>query len=121
MPAKITVIMCPVDRPPYVTNISPTLKNMQKIVGGHIETVALTTDAVIVCNEEGLLLDLPLNPALSSLGSSFFGDGFLVGFDGVDDFTDIPSDNGIRKELLGYMKHMYKLAIQKKEACKWHD
>lgn len=42
---------------PYVTNISNTLENLQRFVGGWIETVSFPEDGVvIVCDEEGSYL-----------------------------------------------------------------
>lgn len=36
-----------------------TLEAFQKAVGGYIETLRVAPDAVLICNEEGLLKDLP--------------------------------------------------------------
>lgn len=83
---KIKVIMCPADRKPYVTWISDTLENMQKIVGGYIETFALAENAVIICNEEGRLMGLPENRSLPL--DNFHGDCFICGAAG-EDFTSI--------------------------------
>lgn len=77
---KIKIIMCPADREPYVTWISDTLENMQKIVGGYIETVTAATDAVVVCNEEGRLIGLPENKSLPF--GRFCGDCFICGVSG---------------------------------------
>lgn len=41
--------------------IDNTLEAMQKLVGGHIETVALPGNMVLVCDEEGVLKGKPLN------------------------------------------------------------
>lgn len=35
--SKIRILALPVDREPYITNISNTLENMQRFVGGYIE------------------------------------------------------------------------------------
>ena len=32
----------------HVTNISPTLQNLQNIVGGHIETVTIAPGVVVI-------------------------------------------------------------------------
>ena len=45
----------------HVTNISNTLKNLQKLVDGNIETVRITDSVILICNEEGVILDLPHN------------------------------------------------------------
>ena len=80
MSKKIKVVMCPVDRAPYVTNISDSLENLQKIVGGYIETVGIATDCVMVCNEEGRLIGLPDNRSVSWLMPySVQGDVFFCG------------------------------------------
>ena len=58
---KIKVIICPTNRAPYVTHISNTLENLQRIVGGPIEMVRIVKSAVAICNEEGLINGLPEN------------------------------------------------------------
>ena len=53
-----------------------TLKELQDYVGGYIQVVPLIQpewkDFVVLVNEEGMLLNLPLNP-LSYIGSFFLG------------------------------------------------
>ncbi len=46
---------------PVLTDIDNTLEAFQKNVGGYIETVTLTEELVIVCNEEGRIQSLPYN------------------------------------------------------------
>ncbi len=60
---------------------------LQKAVGGYIETVTVTKDMVILCNEEGRLLGMPYNCRI--LGVDFVGP---IVFAGVkkDKFTDAP-------------------------------
>ena len=77
---KMRVIMCPVDRAPYVTWIEDSLENLQRTVGGYIECVTFAKDAVIICNEEGRLMGLPENKSLFLSG--FRGDCFICGIDG---------------------------------------
>ena len=81
----------------YSTNISNTLENFQRTVEGFIEVVPFTSDAVIVCNEEGRLRDLPFNCNL--LGVDFVGTIFVVGVDG-EEFCDVPITFKEWKELL---------------------
>lgn len=51
---KIRAIVKRVDEPiGHVTNISNTLKNLQKLVDGNIETVRITDSVILICNEEG--------------------------------------------------------------------
>lgn len=78
----------------HMTWISNTLENLQRIVGGYIETVTMrkTRDdvpIVVICNEEGLLDGLPIN--CTAGGVLLHGDIAIVGVDG-DEFTDVPID-----------------------------
>ena len=74
----------------HVTHISVSLENLQRTVGGYIETVVVTINGkrvVLILNEEGKLLNLEPNMGL--------GDDMLVGTiiavgDGGEDFTDLP-------------------------------
>ena len=53
-------------RRPEVREIDGSLKSMQEIVGGLIQPVPLYDDssAVLVCNDEGKLMNLPANRGL---------------------------------------------------------
>ena len=86
---KIRVIMKRPDKEPYVTNISDTLENMQKTVGGHIEVFSLSPDFAIICNEEGKLLGMEPNFRIG--GQYFVGTCFVVGTKG-EEFCDCPID-----------------------------
>jgi hypothetical protein len=74
MEGKLRVIIKrPDEQFGHVTNISPTLENLQKTVGGPLEHVTLqktnvTESQVILLNEEGKLKGLPRN--------------FVIGYDG---------------------------------------
>lgn len=65
--------------------IQNTLKALQGAVGGNIETVYFTRGMCLICNEEGILLDL--DPQ-TILGRKFFGNVLLVGTQG-EEFTDV--------------------------------
>ena len=67
--------------------IENTLEELQRIVGGLIEVVTVTNDMVIICNEEGLINDLPYN--FTFLGTMFFGPVIFAGTDG-EEFCDLP-------------------------------
>ena len=79
----------------HVTNISPTLQNLQNIVGGRIETVAIAPGVVVICNEEWRILELPYNCEVR--GRDLMGE-FTVDFGGEiivlgtedEEFTDLP-------------------------------
>jgi hypothetical protein len=58
----ISVIICEVGKPAYTKYVKNTLEDMQKIVGGYIETVSIGyKDYIFVVNEEGLLNELKPN------------------------------------------------------------
>lgn len=84
---KIKVFAKRPDSDWYAALISDSLENMQRFVGGYIETVTLAEDVVIVCNEEGAIKGLPYNTNIC--GIDFVGTIFACGVD-ADEFTDIP-------------------------------
>lgn len=62
--------------------IKDSLAEWQKAVGGYIETVTMAVGVVLICNEEGKLLDLPVNEHLCQINGDFLlagvqGDGFV--------------------------------------------
>ena len=60
---------------PYVKDIVSGLPSMQAVVGGLIQAVYPFEDPVaLICNEEGKLLNLPLNRALREPGSNHIYD-----------------------------------------------
>ena len=59
------VVVVEPKKKPIMQDIDSGLESMQKIVGGSIEAVYPFADSVaLICNEEGKLLNLPLNRAL---------------------------------------------------------
>ena len=59
------VVVVEPKKKPTAQDIGSDLESMQKIVGGSIEAVYPFADPVaLICNEEGKLLNLPLNRAL---------------------------------------------------------
>ena len=72
----------------YATNCSTSLGNLQRIVGGNIETVTFPDlGVVVICNEEGRLLGLPYCCTID--GISFCGNVVVLGYDG-DEFAPVP-------------------------------
>lgn len=78
--------------------IENTLEALQNIVGGYIETVTLTQEkAVMIVNEEGMLLGYGINPVASLIaGTKIVGPALIVGVDG-EEFCNIPK--GLAKRL----------------------
>ena len=59
------VVIVEPKKKPMVQDVGSDLESMQKIVGGSIEAVYPFDEPVaLICNEEGKLLNLPLNRAL---------------------------------------------------------
>ena len=59
------VVVVEPKKKPMVRDISPDLESMQKIVGGSIQAVyPFDAPVALIANEEGKLLNLPLNRAL---------------------------------------------------------
>ena len=75
-----------------IINIKPELESYQRLVGGNIDSVTIVPGKLaMIVNDEGLLLELPLNPGASAIAERcIIGDVCIVGVD-EDDFTDIPS------------------------------
>lgn len=70
---------------PEIIEVENTLKALQQEVGGYIETVTIASDAVVICNEEGVLLGMPYNCRF--VGVDFVGPILVVGRD-RDEFCE---------------------------------
>ena len=59
---------------PFVKHISGSLKSLQRIVGGTIQAIYPFDDPEIalICNDEGKLINLPLNRALYDKDGKLF-------------------------------------------------
>ena len=79
------------DRHPRMPEIPHSLEAMQQIVGGYIEITYPWEDPVaLVCDEEGLLKQLPFN-RLVAHQCAIFGTFFLCGI-GEEELTDLPEE-----------------------------
>ena len=58
---KIRVLVVEPMKEPKVEYIENTLDDMQRVVGGLIEEIDLDNNTVLVCNEEGKLMNLQAN------------------------------------------------------------
>ena len=87
MAQKIKVIIKrPDEEYGHVTAISYTLENLQKTVGGYIETLSMPGYTLIV-NEEGILLE-NLHYNCNVAGFMLFGTIIVAGVQG-DEFADV--------------------------------
>ena len=100
--AKIrAIIKRPDEKWGHATNISPSLKNLQKTVDGYIETVKLADGVVLICNEEGKLKGLEPNFRIGEepFAETIVGTVAVVGAKG-DEFVDCPLSFQSWKDLL---------------------
>lgn len=93
---KIKVIIKRPGEKPHSTWISNSLKNLQLTVDGYIETVTVTPDMVIICNEEGRIKGLPYNCTVGRI--NFVGTIIVAGIKD-DEFANIPCTFGTFKRL----------------------
>ena len=91
------VVIVEPKKKPVVQNIDSSLASMQQIVGGSIQAVYPFEESVaLICNDEGKLLNLPLNRALRDSNGAIYdiiaGTFFLcaapVDSDHFDGLTD---------------------------------
>ncbi|MBE6685756.1 MAG: DUF3846 domain-containing protein [Ruminococcaceae bacterium] len=87
MSEKISVVIIEPGKSPRHVLISNTLENLQKTVGGYIETVTLASDLVIICDEEGRIKNKPY--CCDICGISFVGTVIICGIEG-EEFADLP-------------------------------
>lgn len=78
--------------------IDNTLEALQAFVQGYIETVTLFSDALVICNEDGRIRNMPHNTTIC--GVEFVGPILLVGKKG-DEFCDCPVSLEVWSALLG--------------------
>ena len=76
----------------HMTNITHSLQNLQKIVGGYIEAIPLRKDVVILVNEFGKIQGLDFNIPHPFTDKDFLvGTLIVLGVDG-EEFGDLPAD-----------------------------
>jgi len=71
----------------HVVEVKNEIEELQRIVGGYIETVPLFPNLSVICDEDGQLKRREYNCNLC--GYRFVGTILIVGVDG-DEFTDVP-------------------------------
>ena len=77
---------------------TPTLKSAQDFVGGMVECITWPNGDLLIINEEGKLMQLPLNPEATLLWRmTFTKDKYMTGY---DDFVVGPAIY-IKKHALG--------------------
>ena len=99
------VIKRPDEKIGHMTNISPSLENLQRTVDGYIEFVQLTPNLVMIVNEEGRIRNMEFNCRIA--GIPVHGTLILAGLDLNDpenDLCNIPIDFQAYKRMLGVQK-----------------
>lgn len=76
--AELRVVVVEPMLEPELRHIPDTLKSMQDVVGGLIDVVHVKDNIDLVCNDEGLLLDMPPNRLINNR-VLIAGPFFLVG------------------------------------------
>ena len=97
------VLVVEPERRPELREIDSSLKSMQEIVGGLIQPVYLADSVILVCNDEGKMMNLPANRALrDEAGRMYdivFGTFFLCGAPADSDhFTSLTPEQIKRYE-----------------------
>ena len=92
----------------YISEIENDLKAFQKYVGGIIQVVGLTDKIDIICEDEGKLMNFPLNRSWlidGELVDVFVGDILACRFDDDGNFDDIREEDidEIKKYLKPYV------------------
>ena len=60
----------------------PTLESAQEFVGGYVEGITFPNGDYLIINEEGKLMNLPLNPEATLLWRmTFTKDKYVTGYD----------------------------------------
>ena len=58
---KLRILIIEPSKEPYKIKIKYTLENLQKLVGGLIDIIELENNVDLICNDEGKILELPIN------------------------------------------------------------
>ena len=92
------VVYLKVGRPPVVKDIDGSLESMQKLVGGYIQSVPLSYNTALVCDEDGRMKGRPVNRvAFTDDGKEIDlirGDFFIVGT-GSEDFVSLTDEQAV--------------------------
>ena len=87
---KIRVLVVEPMKEPKVEYIENTLDDMQRVVGGLIEEINLNDNTVLVCNEEGKLMNLQANRRVGR--DVIAGTFFIAGDDGSEDLISLTDE-----------------------------
>ena len=91
---KIRVLVVEPMKEPKVEYIENTLDDMQRVVGGLIEEIDLDNNTVLVCNEEGKLMNLQANRRVGR--DVIAGTFFIAGDDESEDLVSLQKEIKIK-------------------------
>jgi hypothetical protein len=85
--AKLTVLLIAPGKYPETKTISNTLKCLQEQVGGLIQVVYPwgSINACLICNDEGKLMELPMNRAIHEIDDIIAGNFLICGLCEAED------------------------------------
>jgi len=86
----IKVVIVEPNKKPRVALVENKLSDLQAIVGGYIETILARSDIILVCNEEGKLMELPYNRTV--YGEPIVGTFFLTTSNREGDFVSLSDE-----------------------------
>lgn len=111
MSEKISVLIVKPNEKPYAAEIEHTLAEMQRIVGGDIQAVHLNRDpVVVVCNENGKILELELNRALKNDSGKIVDvlvGTFIICGKGEENFCSLTPDMADKYKKMFYYPDMF--------------
>ena len=81
------------NRPPFISEVGNDLKSLQRAVEGHMETVYMGDNTVLICNEEGKVKGMDCNRRVGD--DVIVGPFFIVGEDG-EDFRSLTDEEAQR-------------------------
>lgn len=79
--------------PPFISEVGNDLKSLQRAVEGHMETVYMGDNTVLICNEEGKVKGMDCNRRVGD--DVIVGPFFIVGEDG-EDFRSLTDEEAQR-------------------------
>lgn len=105
---KIKVMIVKPDEHPFIEEISNDLLTMQTIVGGDIEEIGLDDHTVLVCNEEGKLINLKANRCV---GHDIIAGTFIIaGDDGGEELISLKDE-----QIKEYTERFYEIEEHSQE------
>lgn len=91
-PSTIRVLLVAVNAPPVAVNVEKSLPALQALIGGgYLEPVTLAPRVMLLCDEEGLHKQLPMNRSVSTqyFDGDIVGDFFITRVNDAGEHVDL--------------------------------